>query len=96
MAVRALAEARQTFLVEHYQPGLGADELGRLVARVRDAVAGLEREGKRLRFLSSTIVPRDESFLCVLEAASEQLIREAYGRAGIPFERISTAIAEEA
>ena len=49
-----------------------------------------------MRFLRSTIVPRDESFLCVLEAASEQLIRTAYARAGIPFERISTVITDEA
>ena len=36
----------------------------------------------------------DEStyFLSVVEAASEQLVREAFLRAGIPFERISTAI----
>jgi len=96
VALQAVAEARQTFLVEHYRPGLGADELGRLVACVRNTVAGLEREGKPLRFLRSTIVPRDESFLCVLEAPSEHLIREAYARAGIPFERISAAITDEA
>jgi len=95
MALRPAAEARQTFLVEHYRPGLDAEELGRCVARVHDAISDLEREGKPLHFLRSTIVPRDESFLCVLEAESEQMIRAAYARAGIPFERISTAITNE-
>ena len=95
MALRAAAEARQTFLVEHYRPGLDVDELRCWVGRVRDAAAELEREGKPLRFLRSTIVPRDESFLCILEAASEQLIREAYARAGIPCERISSALTDE-
>ena len=96
MALREVTEAPQTFLVEHYRPGLNAEELGRCVGRVRDAVSDLQGEGKPLRFLRSTIIPRDESFLCVLEAASEQLIRTAYARAGIPFERISTAITDEA
>jgi len=95
MALRAAAETRQTFLVEHYRPGLDVEELQRWVGRVRETVAELEHEGKPIRFLRSTIVPRDESFLCVLEAASEQPIREAYARAGIPFERISTALTDE-
>jgi hypothetical protein len=96
VALRPVAEARQTFLVEHYRPGLDAEGLRHWAGRVRDAVADLEREGMPLSFLRSTIVPRDESFLCVLEADSEQLIRAAYTRAGIPFERISNAITDEA
>ena len=95
MVLRAAAGARQAFLVEHYRPGLDVEALRRWVARVRATVAELEREGKPVRFLRSTIVPRDESFLCVIEAASEQLIREAYARAGIPFERISPALTDE-
>ena len=85
-----------SFLVEHYRPGVATDELTRWASRVRDAVAALEREGKAVRFLRSAVVPRDESLLCVLEAASEELVREAYARAGIPFERISAAITDNA
>jgi hypothetical protein len=95
MALRAAAKRREAFLVEHYWPGLDADALRRCVARVRATVAELERQRKPMRFLGSTIVPSDESFLCVIEAASEQLIREAYARAGIPFERISPALTDE-
>ena len=95
MALRAAAKTRQAFLVEHYRPGLDAEALRRWVARVRATVAELDRKGKPMRVLRSTIVPRDESFLCVIEAASEQLIREAYARAGIPFERISPALTDE-
>jgi hypothetical protein len=89
---RTAVERRDTYLVEHYRPGLQLEELDHAVARVRDAVSDLEGEGKPVRFLRSTIVPTDESFLCVIEAASEQLVREAYARGGIPFERISNAI----
>jgi hypothetical protein len=40
-------------------------------------------------------VPRDESFLCVVDAASEALVHEAYARGGIPVDRISVAISQE-
>ena len=95
MAQRAATDPGQTYLVENYHPGLGADELRQIVSRVRDAVAEMARDGKAIRYLRSTIVPADESFLCVIEAASEELAREAYTRAGIPFERISPALLEE-
>ena len=95
MAQRAATDPRQTYLVENYHPGLGADELRQIVSRVRDAVAEMNRDGKAIRYMRSAIVPNDESFLCVIEAASEELAREAYTRAGIPFERISPVLLEE-
>jgi hypothetical protein len=91
---RTGTEARQTFLVEHYRPGLSAEELGAWAARVRDTTNEMEREGKAVRYLRATIVPTDESLFCVLEAATEHLVREAYARAEIPFERITAAISD--
>jgi hypothetical protein len=92
VASRADAEARQTYLVEHYRPELTVDGLKQWAARVRETAVEMEREGKPIRYLRSTIVPADESLLCLLEAASEQLVRDAYVRAGIPFERLSAVI----
>jgi hypothetical protein len=86
----------QTYLVEHYRPGSQVEELSRLAACLRRTRTDLGLEGKPLRFLRSTIVPADESFLCIVEAASEQLVRDAYARAGIPFERITAAVSDEA
>lgn len=40
----------------------------------------------------SAIVPQDEYFVAIVEAASEALVREAYARAGPRFERLSVAI----
>jgi hypothetical protein len=95
MARQAAADARQTYLVEHYRPGFDADALRRSASRVRETAVEMEREGKPLRHVRSTVVPVDEFFLCLFEAASEELVREAYARAGIPFERISPADSEE-
>ena len=88
-------EARETFLVEHYRPDSTAAELGSLAADVRDAAAAMELRGKPVRYLRATIVPTDEALLCVFEAESEELVRETYARAGIPFERITAVIPDE-
>jgi hypothetical protein len=94
MANRAPAEARETYLVEHYRPGLTVDELRQWAELGRDSASRMQREGRPVRYLRSAIVPADESLLCLLEAASEELVRETYARAGIPFERVSSIIAE--
>jgi Protein of unknown function (DUF4242) len=86
---------RTGFLVEHYRPGLTAEELGAWAARIRAATGEMEEEGNAVHYLRATIVPADESLLCLFEAASEQLVRQAYARAGIPFERITEAVPHE-
>ena len=52
----------------------------------------MERAGEPVRYLSAMIMPGDESFFCLIEAASEEVVSGVYGRADVPFERISTAI----
>jgi hypothetical protein len=77
-----------TFLVEHYWPGVTEGELRDAAARVRassDGMAGL-------RLLRVTLVPEDEAALCVFAADSAALVVEAYGRAGVRFERILDAV----
>ena len=85
-------KTRQTFLVEHYRPGRDVAQLSSSIARVREIVAEMERAGEPVRYLSATIVPNDESFFCLIEATSEEVVSDVYGRADIPFERISAAI----
>jgi hypothetical protein len=85
----------QTYLVEHYRPGLTAEDLRQAAALVRAAAAELQHAGTAVRYLRSTIVPTDEAFLSMFEAASEDDVRATCARAGIPFERISLALPEE-
>ena len=47
-----------------------------------------------VRFRHATIVVADESFLSVVEAASEELVQTAYARANVTYERISAAVTE--
>lgn len=92
MADPSIAGTRLTYLVEHYLVGAGAEELTRSATRLRDTVAQMEREGKEIGYVSATVVPADDYFASVLEAPTEHLAREAVTRAGITFERISTAV----
>jgi hypothetical protein len=85
-------ETRKTFLVEHYRPGRDVAQLSRSIALIRAVVTEMERAGEPVRYLSATIMPGDESFFCHIEAASEEVVTDAYERADVPFERISTAI----
>jgi hypothetical protein len=87
--------ARHTYLVEHYRPGFTAKHLEEWAVRVRAAAVGIAREGEPVRYLRSTIVPADESLLCLLEAPSDELVRAVYARAGVPFERLTAVISDD-
>jgi hypothetical protein len=84
----------ETYLVEHYRPGLTVEELRHTAARVRTAAGAMEHEGTAVRYLRTAIVPTDEAFLSVFEAESEEDVRRAYTRAGVVFERISLVIGD--
>ena len=82
----------ETYLVEHYEPGMGADGLEAAAAELRRAADALRYEGLALRYVRSTILPEDEALLSVLEAASPALARAAHERAGVPCDRVTRAI----
>lgn len=96
MSDDARPASQQAYLVEHYRPSSTAADLLEVAARVRNAIDELEREGRPVRFRHSTVVAADESFLCVVEAVSEEVVRMAYDRARVTFERISVARTEQA
>ena len=85
---------RQTYLIEHYRPSSSAADLDRWRRESGTAIDGLGRAGRPLRFRHSIVVATDESLLCVVEAASEDLVRLAYDRASVTFDRISAARTE--
>lgn len=85
-------KAWETYLVEHYRPGASLDDLSSAVRDVRLAAAAMVRRSRPVRCVHCTIVPSDEALLAVFEAASEDLVRDVYAHAGIPFERITGAV----
>jgi Protein of unknown function (DUF4242) len=86
---------QQTYLVEHYRPGFTAERLEEWAVRVRATAVGMARDGEPVRYLRSTIVPTDESLLCLLEAPSEDVVRAVYAQAEVPFERLTAVISDD-
>jgi hypothetical protein len=85
-------EPSNTYLVEHYWPGVTAEQFAVAADRVQTSADQLAADGERIRYLHSTLVPEDEAAFCVFEAASESLVEEAYRRASVRFERIVAAV----
>ena len=73
-------EPPKAFLVEHYRPGRDVAQLSSSIARIRETVTEMGRAGEPVRYLSATIVPNDESFFCLIEAACEEVVSDAYRR----------------
>lgn len=73
----------RTYLVECYWPGVTEADLAAALARPED-------EGAHC--LESILVPEDEIVLCVYEGPSEEAVRQASRRSGLPSERITESI----
>jgi len=86
--------AENTYLVEHYRPGLDLGSLGQCVAHLRDQIEHLHEDDVPLRFLCSVIVPADEAFLVLLDADSMTDVTDFYARDGSSYDRISSAVAD--
>jgi hypothetical protein len=81
-----------TFLVEHYWPGITPELFAAASERVRWSAEELAGEGILIRLLHSTLVPEEETALCVVEAESVAAVEDAYARAGVRFERVVDAL----
>ena len=82
----------QRYLVESYIPRSRARNARAAGREARTAAAELTREGTRVRYVRTTLVPEDETCFHIFEAASKEAVGEACRRAGIATGRILPAI----
>lgn len=82
----------KTYLVEIYLPAADTARVDGTLARAEAAAEELARGGADLRFVRSTYIPDDETCFLVYEAGSAELARAACIRAGIPSDRVLSAI----
>jgi hypothetical protein len=86
------SERTASYAVECYWPGVTRANLVEVASRaVREADA-LSREGKAVEYLGSMLFPGDEVVLCVFESSSQEAVKEANDRAGIPCERVVESV----
>jgi hypothetical protein len=79
------------YVVERYLPGLSRSDLLRGLLRLEQASERTEC-GSEVRYLGSTIVLRDEACFCRFEGPSSDAVAEVNRQAGVPFDRIVTAV----
>jgi hypothetical protein len=84
---------QQSFLVEHYRPGITPDAFRAAIAQVRASAAAMRRDGSTIRCVHATLVPADEAMLSVIDAASRELVEQLFARAGVRVDRIVAALA---
>lgn len=90
---RRAGGSAQSFLVEHYRPGITDDAFRAALARVRASAAAMRRNGSSIRCVHSMLVPEDEAMLSVIDAASSDLVEQLFARAGVRVDRIVRALA---
>lgn len=90
---RHVGGSGQSFLVEHYRPGITEEAFRATIARVRSSAAAMRRDGSAIRCLHATLVPEDEAMLSVVDAASSDQVEQLFARAGVRVDRIVGALA---
>ena len=83
----------QSFLVEHYGPGITPDAFRDAIKRVRSSAAAMRRDGSPIRCVHAMLVPEDEAMLSVVDAASSAHVEALFARAGVRVDRIVRALA---
>jgi Protein of unknown function (DUF4242) len=81
------ADARATYLVECYWPGISEASLTAAAERIHKAVSELRLEGGDVEFLESILVGADETVFCLFDG-TEQDVRTVSRHADLPFERV--------
>ena len=82
----------QSYLVEVYVPRYHRDEADAAGRRARAAAAALFREGTRVRYVRTTLLPDDETCFHLFEAASFEAVEKVSRRAALGHARIVTVI----
>lgn len=94
MSAVGAAEGRpvSTFVAERYWPGVSATSHEAATARGGRSAEEMRREGRRIHYVQSTLVPADETVFCFFEADDLQDVVELNERAGLSFDRIVEAV----
>jgi hypothetical protein len=83
-------QSARVFLAERYMPGLDRTTAHR-ASREFAAQLAAGSSGAKASSISCTFVPTEESVLCVVRAASAEMVADAGRRAGLAFDRIVEA-----
>lgn len=79
------------YMVERHLPGFTNEQLPGAAGAAKSSTTQMAEEGTPIRYLRSTFVPGEEKCYCLFEGPSEDAVKEAQERAGLPYDRIVAA-----
>lgn len=80
------------FVGESYPVGISRDNLTAAIRRGRRVAEQMRGEGRQIRFVKSTLMPADDTLMCLFDATSADLVIELSRRAELPIERVIEAV----
>jgi hypothetical protein len=80
------------YMVERHLPGFTEEQLPAAAGAAKSSSAEMTREGTPIHYVRSTFVPGEDKCYCLFEGPSEQAVKAAQERAGLPYERIHEAV----
>jgi hypothetical protein len=81
------SDPQSSYLVECYWPGVSEEKHSQAASRARAAAAELRNKGGRVDFLSSILVPVDETIFYLFEGR-ESDVRAVSEQTGGPIDRV--------
>jgi hypothetical protein len=79
-------------MAECFWPDVHEEDIEHGAERIRDSASQLSREGKRVDYAGSILVPGDEVVFYLFDSESADDVREVCERAGIAFERVVESV----
>lgn len=80
------------YMVDRELPGITMDQLAGAQSAAINTCKQMTAEGQSVRYIRTTFVPGESHCMCLFEAASEALVKEANDKAKLPYNRIVPAM----
>ena len=80
------------YMVDRDLPGVTAAQLAAAQRAAIDTSEKFTLEGKPVRYIRSTFIPKESHYMCLFEAESARAVEEVNRSAGIPFTRVVEAM----
>lgn len=80
------------YMVERSLKGISMDQLAAAQKAAIAKAAEITKGGTDVRYIRTTFAPEDGRCMCLFEAGSDAAVRRVNDEAGIPYDRVVTAL----
>ena len=80
------------YMVERSLKGISMEQLAAAQQAAIAKAGEISRAGAEVRYIRTTFAPEDGRCMCLFEAGSDANVRRVNDEAGIPYDRVVTAL----